>query len=46
MGMADHWVRLCMALVIIALVSVAMYSFACRAGAAGPFVGTSFVLRP
>ena len=48
MKVADHcWVRLGMALVLIALISVGMYSFAGRAGAAGPFVAKSgFVLRP
>jgi hypothetical protein len=46
MKMADHWVRLGMALVLIALISAAMYSFAGRAGASGPFVDRGFVLRP
>jgi hypothetical protein len=46
MDMAEHWVRLGMALAIIALVSVGMYSLSGRAGAAGPFTGTSFVVRP
>jgi hypothetical protein len=47
MKVADHcWVRLGMALVLIALISVGMYSFAGRAGAAGPFAGSGFVLRP
>ena len=40
MGMAEHWVRLCMALVIIALVSLGMYAFAARANAIGPVVGS------
>jgi len=46
MGMADDWVRLGMALVIIALVSVGMYSFSGRAHGAGRFTGASFVSRP
>jgi len=46
MKMADHWVRLCMALVLIALISAGMYAVAGRAGAAGPFAGSGFVLRP
>jgi hypothetical protein len=47
MKVADHcWVRLGMALVLIALISVGMYSLAGRAGAAGPFTGSGFVLRP
>jgi hypothetical protein len=45
MQMADDWVRLGMALVIIALVSVGMYSFTSRASS-GPVTGTSLVLRP
>ena len=46
MDMADDWVRLGMALVIIALVSVGMYSFSGHANGAGPFTGTSFVVHP
>jgi hypothetical protein len=46
MQMAECWVRLCMALAIIALVSVGMYSFTGHAKGVGPFTGTSFVLRP
>ena len=46
MQMAECWVRLGMALVIIALVSVGMYSFSSHAKGVGPFTGTSFVLRP
>ena len=46
MDTVGHWVRLGMALVIIALISAGMYSFSGRAGAAGPYVGTGFVLRP
>jgi len=46
MDMAGDWVRLGLALVIIALISAGMYSFAGRAGAAGPYVGTGFVLKP
>ena len=46
MGITEHWVRLGMALVIIALVSVGMYSFTSHARGVGPFTGTSFVLRP
>ena len=46
MKAADHcWVRLGMALVIIALVSAGMYAFAARAGTAGPFHG-GFIQRP
>ena len=37
MGMADHWVRLGMALALIALVSMGMYSAAGRANAVGPY---------
>ena len=46
MEMAEHWVRLGMALVIIALVSVGMYSFSGHANGAGTLNGTSFILRP
>ena len=46
MDMAEHWVRLGMALLIIALVSVGMYSFTSHARGVGAFTGTSFVLRP
>jgi hypothetical protein len=46
MDMAEHWVRLGMALIIIALVSLGMYSFTSHARGVGPFTGTSFVLRP
>ena len=46
MDMAEQWVRLGMALVIIALVSVGMYSFTGHAQGVGPFTGTSFVVRP
>jgi hypothetical protein len=46
MDMADHWVRLGMALVIIALVSIGMYSFASRANAIGPRHGAGIAYRP
>jgi hypothetical protein len=46
MDMAEHWVRLGMALVIIALISVGLYSFSSRANTVGPFTGGSIVLRP
>ena len=46
MGMVDDLVRLGMALVIIALVSVGMYSFSSRANTVGPLTGGSFILRP
>ena len=46
MQMAECWVRLGMALAIIALVSVGMYSFTGHAKGVGPFAGTSFVLHP
>jgi hypothetical protein len=46
MDMAEHWVRLGMALIIIALVSLGMYSFTSHARGVGPFTGTSLVLRP
>jgi len=46
MGMADDWVRLGMALVIIALVSMGMYSFSSRANAVGPLYGSGSVARP
>lgn len=46
MDTAEHWVRLGMALVIIALISVGMYSFTGHAKGVGPFTGTSFVVRP
>jgi hypothetical protein len=46
MKMADHWVRLARALVLIALISIGMYSLAGHAGAAGPFANSGFVLRP
>jgi hypothetical protein len=46
MDMVEQWVRLGMALVIIALVSVGMYSFTGHAQGVGPFTGTSFVVRP
>ena len=36
--MVDQWVRLGMALVIIALISIALYQFAGRAGAFEPTV--------
>jgi len=42
MGMADDWVSLGMALVIIALVSLGMYSFASRAHTVGSSVGKGF----
>lgn len=41
--MADHWVRLGMALVIIALVSLGLYQFGGRAGAGEPrFTGMTY----
>jgi len=46
MDMAEHWVRLGMALVIIGLISVGMYSFSSHANTVGSFTGTGFVLRP
>lgn len=46
MDTAEHWVRLGMALVIIALISAGMYSLKSHARGAGPFTGASFVLRP
>ena len=46
MGITEHWVRLGMALVLIALISAGMYAVAGRAGAAGPFAGSGFALRP
>jgi len=46
MDMAEHWVRLGMALAIIALISVGMYSFTGHARGVGPFTGTSFVVHP
>ena len=45
MQMADDWVRLGMALVVIALVSVGMYSFSSHANTR-PYKDTTFVLRP
>jgi hypothetical protein len=46
MQMADDWVRLGMALAVIALVSVGMYSFSGHANGASPYKGTSAALRP
>jgi hypothetical protein len=46
MKMADDWVRLAMALVIIALISVGMYSFSSRASAIGPLYGSASVRHP
>ena len=46
MQMADDWVRLAMALVVIALVSVGMYSFSSHAKGASPYKATSNALRP
>ena len=46
MGTAEDFVRLGMALVIIALVSVGMYSFSSRANAVGPLYGSDFKSRP
>lgn len=46
MDTTNDWVRLGAALVIIALVSVGMYSFTGHARGAGPLSGTSFVLHP
>jgi len=41
--MVDQWVRLGMALVIIALVSIGLYQFSGRAGAVEPnYSGLSF----
>ena len=41
--MVDQWVRLGMALVIIALVSIGLYQFSWRAGAVEPnYSGLSF----
>ncbi len=34
--MADQWVRLGMAIVIIALISIGLYQFSARAGAVEP----------
>ena len=46
MRIADDWVRLGLALVVIALVSLGMYSFSERAAVSSPFNGVSFVPRP
>jgi hypothetical protein len=46
MQMADDWVRLGMALAIIALVSLGMYSFSGHANGASPYKDTRNVLRP
>ena len=46
MQMADDWVRLGMALVVIALVSVGMYSLSSHASGASPYKSTSFSPRP
>ena len=46
MQMADDCVRLGMALVVIALVSIGLYSFSSHANGASPYKGTSFVLHP
>jgi hypothetical protein len=43
--MADQWVRLGMAIVIIALISIGLYQFGTRAGAVEPNVNP-IVLRP
>ena len=46
MGMADDWVRLAMALAIIALVSIGMHSFSSRADAVSPLYGSGSVAQP
>jgi len=46
MKMADDWVRLGMALAIIALISMGMYSFSSRANAVGPLYGSASVRHP
>ena len=45
MGMGDDWVRLGMALVIIALVSVGMYHFGGRSGGMGQ-ASSGHIFRP
>jgi hypothetical protein len=46
MNETNDWVRLGMALVLIALVSVGMYSFTGHARGAGAYSGASFVQHP
>ncbi len=46
MNETNDWVRLGMALVLIALVSVGMYSFTGHARGASVHTGTSFVAHP
>ena len=43
--MADQWVRLGMAIVIIALISIGLYQFSARAGAVEPNINP-IVFRP